>query len=182
MKFENWKIESIANILPEEFFKLIMKNKSHIEKTFPVTVSSCLDLDKTNNFIATNIDKEAKNEGYYFYIRNTETNILIGYVCIKNVKQDILKCELAYFIDTDFEGKGIISKAVSQTIDFCITELKMNKVYICTSKINKGSQRIAVKHGFQEEGILREEFKNNEGVLEDIIYFGLLKSDFYNER
>ena len=75
MKFENWKIESIANILPEEFFKLITKNKNHIEKTFPVTVSNCLDLDQTNNFIATNIDKEAKSEGYYYYIRNTETNI-----------------------------------------------------------------------------------------------------------
>lgn len=182
MKFENWEIESIGNILPEEFFRLITKNKSHIEKTFPVTVSNCLDLDKTISFIATNIQKEADNEGYYFYIRNTETNILIGYVCIKNIKQDILKCELAYFIDADFEGKGIISKAVSQTIDFCITELGMNKVYICTSKINKGSQRIAQKHGFQEEGILREEFQNHEGVLEDIVYFGLLKSDYYNER
>ena len=182
MKFENWKIESIGSILPEEFFKLIMKNKSHIEKTFPVTVSNCLDLDKAIGFIETNIQKEANNEGYYFYIRNTETNILIGYVCIKNIKQDILKCELAYFIDADFEGKGIISKAVSKTIDFCITELGMNKVYICTSKINKGSQQIALKHGFQEEGILREEFKNHQGVLEDIVYFGLLKSEYYHER
>lgn len=181
MKFENWKIESIANILPEEFFMLISKNKNHIEKTFPVTVSNCLDLEKTQKFIATNIQKQVDNEGYYFYIRNTETNILIGYVCVKNIKHDILKCELAYFIDADFEGMGIISKAVSQTIHFCFTELDMNKVYICTSKFNKGSQQIALKHGFQEEGILREEFKNHEGILEDIVYFGLLKSE-YNER
>ena len=182
MKFENWKIESIANVIPEEFFKLIMKNKSHIEKTFPVTVSNCLDLDMSTNFIATNIQKEANNEAYYFYIRNTETNILIGYVCIKNVRQDILKCELAYFIDSEFEGKGIISQAVSETIDFCFTKLEMNKVYICTSKINKGSQQIALKHGFQKEGILRKEFKNHESILEDIVYFGLLKTDYYNER
>jgi RimJ/RimL family protein N-acetyltransferase len=182
MKFESWKIESIQNILPEEFFNLIVKNKIHIEKTFPVTVSNCLDLQKAINFINTNIQKEKENEGYYFYIRNTETNILIGYICIKNVNKDILKCELAYFIDADFEGKGIISDAVSQTIDFCFNKLRMNKVYICTSKINKGSQRIALKHGFQEEGILREEFKNHEGILEDIVYFGLLKTDFNNER
>lgn len=178
MKFENWKIESIENILPEEFFNLIVKNKNHIENTFPVTVSNCLDIEKTKDFIQTNIQKEKNREGYYFYIRNTETNILIGYVCIKNVKQDILKCELAYFIDIDFEGKGIISKAVSQIINFCFIELGMNKVYICTSKINKGSQQIALKHGFQQEGILREEFKNHEGVLEDIVYFGLLKSEY----
>ena len=54
----------------------------------------------------------------------------------------------------------------------------MNKIFICTSKINKGSQQIALKHNFQKEGILREEFKNHEGVLEDVNYYGLLKSDF----
>jgi ribosomal-protein-serine acetyltransferase len=54
----------------------------------------------------------------------------------------------------------------------------MNKVYICTSKINAASQRIATKLGFQKEGILREEFKNGKAMLEDIVYFGLLKSEY----
>jgi RimJ/RimL family protein N-acetyltransferase len=90
----------------------------------------------------------------------------------------IAKCELAYFIDKEFEGKGIISKAVGKVIGFCFGELMMNKITICTSKINIASQRIALKYGFQEEGILREEFRSGEGVLEDIIYFGLLKKDY----
>jgi ribosomal-protein-serine acetyltransferase len=54
----------------------------------------------------------------------------------------------------------------------------MNKIFICTSKTNFGSQQIALKNGFIQEGTLREEFKNHEGVLEDINYFGLLKSDY----
>ena len=83
-----------------------------------------------------------------------------------------------YFIDTDFEGKGIISKAVSEVISFCFNELKMNKIFICTSKINFGSQQIALKNGFVQEGTLRQEFKNGEGILEDINYYGLLKSDY----
>ncbi|MEO5776355.1 MAG: GNAT family protein [Flavobacterium sp.] len=178
MKFENWKTETIENIRAEEFFELIQKNKIHIHSTFPATVANCLNLEKASNFIAENIEKGKNKEGYYFYIRNLETNKLIGYVCIKNVKRDIMKCEFAYFIDKDFEGQGIISKVVSQTISRCFGELKMNKVFICTSKINKASQQIALKHGFQQEGILREEFKNNEGNLEDVVYFGLLKSDY----
>ena len=178
MKFKNWKIENIEAILPEEFFELIQKNKSHIHSTFPVTVANCLDIEKTKNFITENIEKENNKDGYYFYIRNLETNKLIGYVCIKNVKKDVMKCEFAYFIDKDFEGQGIISKLVSQTIAYCFNELEMNKIFICTSKINKASKQIALKHGFQQEGILREEFKNHEGILEDVVYFGLLKSDY----
>ena len=182
MRFNNWKTETIDKILPEEFFELISKNKTHIEKTFPVTLSSCLDIIKATNFINNNIQKQENKENYFFYIRNNETNNLIGYVCVKNIKLDILKCELAYFIDAAFEGQGIISKAVSQTIEFCFEELKMNKIFICTSKVNEASQQIALKHNFIQEGILREEFKNHEGVLEDIVYFGLLKSDYQNEK
>ena len=182
MRFNNWKIETIDTILPEEFYDLVFKNKSHIEKTFPVSVSNCLDLNKTINFIESNVIKQHNKENYFFYIRNIETNKLIGYVNVKNIKLDILKCELAYFIDAAFEGQGIISKVVSQTINFCFDDLKMNKIIICTSKINRASQQIALKHNFKQEGILREEFKNHEGFLEDIVYFGLLKSEYHNEK
>ena len=181
MKFENWKTETIDNILPEEFHQLIQNNKEHIQKTFPVTLTSCADLEKSFEFHSNNIEKQETKEGYFFYLRNTETNQLIGYVCIKNINNIVRKCELAYFIDKQFEGRGIISKAVSQTIDFCFANLTINKVFICTSKVNPASQQIAIKHGFRQEGILREEFKNGEGILEDIIYFGLLKSE-YHER
>ena len=183
MKFTNWKLEKIENILSEEFFNLIDRNRNHIGKTFPVTVSNCIDLEKTIEFITNNIQIEKQKTGYYFYIRNLETNDLIGYICIKKIDFNISKCELAYFIDKDFEGKGIVSKAILDVIAICFKELLMNKIFICTSKINFGSQQIALKNGFIQEGILREEFKNDKGILEDIVYFGLLKSDYIkNEK
>jgi len=178
MSFTDWKIETINDILPEEFFNLIGKNRQHIEKTFPVTVSHCLDLEKTAHFIAFNQDKENHKEGYFFYPRDTKTNALIGYLCIKSIDNQKAKCELGYFIDEDYQGKGITSRLVSQTLDFCFNTLKMNKVFICTSKINTASQQIALKHHFKQEGILREEFKSGDGTLEDVVYFGLLKSEY----
>ncbi len=176
--FNNWKIETTNKIFPEEFFNLIEKNRNRISNTFPVTVENCLDLEKTKQFISNNIEVEAKKEGYYFYVKNIETNKLIGYAGIKKIDLKISKCELFYFIDEDFEGKGLTSKVVSQMIDFCFNDLKMNKIFICTSKINFASQQIALKNNFQQEGILREEFKNSDGILEDIVYFGLLKLDY----
>ena len=35
-----------------------------------------------------------------------------------------------------------------------------------------------LKHHFKQEGILRDEFKNGDGILEDVVYFGLLKSEY----
>jgi RimJ/RimL family protein N-acetyltransferase len=54
----------------------------------------------------------------------------------------------------------------------------MNKIFICTSKVNFASQQIALKNDFVLEGTLREEFKSFEGELEDINYYGLLKSGY----
>ncbi len=178
MEFSKWKIEKIENIQFEEFFNLIQNNRNRIIKTFPITVSNCIDLNATKEFISKNIQIEIEKTGYYFYVRNIKTNNLIGYLGIKKIDYHISKCELFYFVDNHFEGKGIISKAISEVIDFSFQELKMNKIFICTSKINFGSQQIALKNGFVLEGTLREEFKNHEGVLEDINYYGLLKSDY----
>ncbi|HEU4496505.1 MAG TPA: GNAT family N-acetyltransferase, partial [Flavobacterium sp.] len=114
MKFTNWKIERIENILPEEFYNLVQGNKSHIFKNFPITLSGCESLEKALLFLENAAEKEKNKEGYHFCIRNLETNLLIGYLCIKNISNRILRCELAYFIDKNFEGKGIISQAASQ--------------------------------------------------------------------
>ncbi|WP_406844804.1 GNAT family N-acetyltransferase [Flavobacterium soyae] len=178
MSFTDWKTDRIENILPEEFYKLIDKNKNHIKKTFPVTLANSDSLEKAHNFLTVSLEKEKNKEGFHFYARDMKTNNLIGYLCIKSVDFRISKCELGYFIDEDFQGKGITSKMVSDALDFCFNELKMNKVFICTSEINLVSQRIALKHNFKQEGILRDEFRNGDGELQNTVYFGLLKSEY----
>lgn len=178
MQTPNWKTDRIGSITAEEFYTLIDRNREHIAKTFPVTLSGCYDLKKTVKFIQLAVDNETYEENYYFYLRSLDTNALIGYVMIKNIDYSLAKCELGYFIDIDFEGKGITSQAVKNVLDFCFGEIKMNKVTICTSLVNTASQRVATKHGFVQEGMLRQEFKNGKGQLEDILYFGLLKQDY----
>lgn len=178
METITWTTNSVHNIRPDEFYNLVSSNAGRIERYFPVTVSGCKTLDKTIDFIAKSIASQFLKTTYHYYIRDIETNTLIGYVCVKNINIPLAKCELAYFIDKDFEGQGIITKAVGDTIAICFRKLKMNKINICTSPENTGSQRIALKHGFTHEGTLRKEFKNGEGELEDLFYFGLLKSDY----
>ncbi|QSW91402.1 GNAT family N-acetyltransferase [Flavobacterium endoglycinae] len=178
MSVINWKTDRIENILPEEFYKLIEKNKSHIGKTFPVTLANSDSLEKAQNFISVSLEKEKNKEGFHFYARDIQTNNLIGYLCVKTIDYRISKCEFGYFIDEDYQGKGITSKMVADALKFCFNELMLNKVFICTSEINIASQRIALKHNFKQEGILRDEFRNGDGTLQNSVYFGLLKSEY----
>lgn len=179
---KNWETVSITNISAEEFYSLIERNRGHIAKTFPRTLEACPDFDTTASFLKANCQRQKNGENYFFYLRHTIKGHLMGYIVIKNIDQYVLKCELAYFIDKDYQGRGIISETVAHVVNFCFNNLKMNKVYICTSPENIGSQKVALKNGFVQEGILKEEFKNGQGVLEDVVYFGLIKSEYKHER
>ena len=178
MSSTDWKIDRIENVTAEEFFTLVNKNKNHIQKTFPVTLANSDSLKKAESFMTLNLEKEKNNEGFYFFGRDIRTNDLIGYLCVKTIDYRISKCELGYFTDEDFQGKGITSKMVSNALEFCFNELKLNKVFICTSEINFASQRVALKHNFKQEGILRDEFRDGDGELQNTVYFGLLKSEY----
>lgn len=178
MSFTDWRIDRIEHVLPKEFYNLVDKNSNHIGKTFPVTLANSDSLKKAEDFLEVSRNKEKNKEGFYFYSRDIQTNNLIGYLCVKTIDYRISKCELGYFVDEDYQGKGITSKMVLDALAFCFNELKMNKVFICTSEINLASQRIALKHNFKQEGILRDEFRNGDGELQNTVYFGLLKSEY----
>ncbi|KOS07164.1 GCN5 family acetyltransferase [Flavobacterium akiainvivens] len=175
---KHWETVSIHNISAQEFHRLIERNREHIARTFPRTLEGCKDAAAVTAFINTARQKQQEGENYYFYLRDAIKGNLTGYIVVKNIEHHVLKCELAYFIDKNYQGQGIMTQTVAHVVDFCFNTLKMNKVYICTSLTNHASQKVALKNGFVQEGILKEEFKNSEGVLEDVMYFGLIKSEY----
>ncbi|AOW20259.1 GNAT family N-acetyltransferase [Urechidicola croceus] len=179
MSFVNYQIESIFNISFEEFFHLIDSNREYIKKGFPRTVKRCETKKSATELYSEWTFEEKEKRHFCFFIRETNTGSLIGLVNIKSINANIQKCEIGYFISQEFSGKGIISKVVSKTLSFCFDTLDMNKVFICVSDKNIGSQKVALKNGFVQEGVLRQEYKVINGTLEDIVYFGLLREEYF---
>ena len=62
-------------------------------------------------------------------------------------------------------------------IDYCFTELKLNRIEISTATRNTKSQNIPKKLGFTQEGILRQNEKLN-GSYSDSYVFSLLRSEY----
>jgi ribosomal-protein-serine acetyltransferase len=178
MLFDHYTFIHPKNVDPTAFFNLVNRNREHLKTGFPYTVRACKNLEKTKSFIQKAISTQERKKGYHFYILDTVQHKLIGFINIKNINRKIPMCELGYFIDENFQGKGIISKGVAVIVKFCFEQMKMNKIFICTDPFNMASQQVALKNGFVKEGILRNEFKAPDGTVHDVIYFGLLKEDF----
>lgn len=178
MCFIDYKLERIQDISFEAFFNLIYTNKSYIEKGFAGTVKRCQTKEGAKTLFEEWIKEESESSCFSFFIKNIQTNTLVGLVNIKNIDYDINKCEIGYFISEQAAGKGIISKFTSVVVTYCFEELQMNKVFLRIAPENIGSQKVALNNGFKKEGVLREEYKGFEDKLEDVMYFGLLKTDY----
>jgi RimJ/RimL family protein N-acetyltransferase len=58
----------------------------------------------------------------------------------------------------------------------------MKKLFLRTHEKNIASRRVAEKNGFVMEGIIRNDYKTTSGVVVDLMYYGLLKSEFDNQK
>lgn len=156
----------------EQFFQLIKNNESHLIKYFPGTIKENDTLEKTKSFIQTILDKIEEKEYFPFGIFQNEK--LIGLIQIKNFDWKVPQCELGYLLDKDFGGQGIVTKMVGETIPYCFNTLELKKIYLRIDPENIGSNHVALKNGFELEGVLRCGFRRGDGELVDVNYYGLL--------
>lgn len=156
------------------YWNLIKTNRERLEKDFPITLKNTRTKKATESWIDQKIKSWSKHTSFSFVILENENDTLIGQLTIKTIDWKIPKAEMAYFIDKDWEGKGITTEVVKGGIDFCFNNLKLNKVFIRTAPDNRASQRIAEKCGFKKEGLLKKDHRQSDGTLSDVLYYGLL--------
>ena len=100
---------------------------------------------------------------------------IVGSVSIER-KADIYRLdgELGYMLLRDYWNRGLMSRAVGQVCEIAIKELGLNRITANVFHPNLASQRVLLKNGFTQEGIMRNAAIKSEKIY-DILIFGLLK-------
>jgi ribosomal-protein-serine acetyltransferase len=176
MKFDHYTLRHPVIEDAQHIYELIMNNRPRLIDYFPIAIGSIHSVTDTEQYIKLKIKQAHAKEAITYLIVDDKTNLPIGFTFIKNFDWSIPKAELAYYIEKDYEGKGITSKALQLAITYCFDTLKMKKLFLRTAKDNIGSQRVALKNGFLLEGVLRQDFKIADGTLIDLHYYGLIKN------
>jgi RimJ/RimL family protein N-acetyltransferase len=177
MKFDHYNIRFLHEEDLNDYFELIENNRSRLEDFFAGTVSQTKTLEDTRNHLYDVLQKYHDRNYFPFVVIDESNGKMISSIQVKSIDWSIPKAELGYYIDSAYEGKGIVAKAVRLIIDYCFTELKLNKLYIRTHAENISSIRIAEKNGFTLEGIIRMDYKTSSGKVVDLMYYGLLRED-----
>ncbi len=176
IQFDNYTIRLLQLEDLHPYYELVQKNRSRLEDFFTGTVSRTQTLDDTRKFL-NDIIQRIKDKSYYPFIIVDETdNKIIGFLDLKNIDWSIPKTEMGSYIDSDYAGKGITTKAFRLFCDYCFSEFKFKKLFLRTHHSNKAAIAVAEKCGFEKEGVIRCDYKTTSGEVVDLIYYGLLNT------
>lgn len=117
----------------------------------------------------------------FIEMANSKTPVSIFAICINNEaigrigvhpQQDIHQksAELGYWLAEPFWGKGIVSAAVKQMIEFAFKNFDINRLYARPFSSNIASQKVLEKCGFTLEARLKKSIYKNGVFLDELIY------------
>ncbi len=100
---------------------------------------------------------------------------VVGSVSVER-KPDIYRLdgELGYMLLKEFGNRGLMTQAVRQVREIALKELGLNRITANVFRPNMASQRILLKNGFTQEGIMRKAAVKDDCVY-DVLIFGLLR-------
>jgi ribosomal-protein-alanine N-acetyltransferase len=80
------------------------------------------------------------------------------------------RAEIGYMLHPTYWRKGIVSEALTKTIEFGFTAMKLHSIHANVSPDNEASRQILIKHGFMKEAYLKEDHYFNGKFLDSEIY------------
>ncbi len=104
-----------------------------------------------------------KRESFRYLIYLKGTNDFIGTASLHGINWKISKCEIGYWINTQFSGNGYMTEVVSELTNLGFQLLKFRRIEIRCESNNTKSRAIPEKLGFELEGILRNEDLSADG-------------------
>jgi len=88
-----------------------------------------------------------------------------------------LNGEIGYWIGIEYQGKGIVSKAIAEIVDMAFCEHNLLRVYAKVFSNNPASGRVLEKNGFKLEAKL-EKAIIKEGRILDLLIFSKINDHF----
>lgn len=157
----------------ESVFAAVSTNYDHLRE-FMHWATPEYSLDSARTFIEASIAAANEKSSLGFGLFSGEQ--LLGSIGFVKFDETAKKTEIGYWIQKDFEGKGLISRACRLLIDYAFGELGMNRIEIRCSTENKRSAAIPQRLGFTLEGTLRQSVRN--GRFHDFAIYGLLADEW----
>lgn len=133
-------------------------------------------LSDSEKFVESNLENQAKGNGYFWAIIEKTSNKFIGDFSIWSIDKVNNRGQIGYSLKKDYWQKGYMSEAMNVILRYGFTEIGIHSFEANINPLNDGSRKCLEKIGFKKEAYFRENYLFNGKYLDSEIY-SLLESD-----
>jgi [ribosomal protein S5]-alanine N-acetyltransferase len=108
----------------------------------------CKTKEDAISFINKVNDNIENGQTYYWAITLTDTEALVGAICLFDLSSENSSCEIGYELMTKFQGQGIMKEAAQVVIEYVFQTLKLKKILAFTHCENQNSANLLLKFNF----------------------------------
>ena len=127
-------------------------------------------IDDALEHIAMIDAKIESNEGINWAITYKDNPKLIGIIGHYRIKPEHFRAEVGYMLLPEFHGKGIISEAIKEVVNYGFNSMKLHSIEAIIDPENFGSARVLEKNNFVKEAHLKENEYYEGRFLDTVIY------------
>lgn len=96
--------------------------------------------------------------------------VLVGIIGFNNLDFQHKIGYIGYWLAENYQGRGIMTTAVSAVVTYGFTELSLNRIELRAASENKPSRAIAERLGFTQEGRIRQAEWLYDHYVDHIVY------------
>jgi RimJ/RimL family protein N-acetyltransferase len=161
------------------YYHMSQKNRTHLARYEAENVVMSIESEQDAEVVVRELAAEWMARNCFFMgAFDRETDGFVAQIYVGPVNWDVPEFEIGFFVDKDHEGQGYVTEAVRAAMGFIFQHLKAHRVRIECDDTNEHSRRVAERCGMVLEGHIRENKKNDDGMLSGTLHFGLLKREF----
>ena len=108
------------------------------------------------------------------------TGAYVGESYLANADWDVPRIEVGYFIVQDKTKRGFATEAARATIRFAFEHMEVVRVELQCTADNEASRGVAEHCGFVYEGRMRQRHRKKSEALVDVLWYGMLLSEWQN--
>jgi len=172
---------SLRSLQPEEIdhlFFLIEKNRYHLQRWLS-WIENIKTLQDCRRFLfSVNYKNIYSGKWVYGIWYGAE---MVGLLDFNEPNSSQKEISIGYWIDEDYQGKGIVSKAVACCMDYLFDEKEVQRIVIKCANTNKRSKAVAQRLGFQWESITYDAGEVN-GRWVDLDQFAMSADRWANQK
>ncbi len=145
------------------------RNRDHLAPWEPVRAEAFFTVDGQKASVESKIDLFIAGSDVPWVL--LDGGVVIGVMTLSSiVRGPFLSAHLGYWVDKDYNGRGIGSAAVAYAVDAARQELGLHRLQASTLTHNAASQKILKRSGFEEIG-LAPEYLRIAGAWQDHLLF-----------